>query len=225
VTNLLNTEIAGLDTARLFGWHLTREIPGDSLKAAAKRDSIKIDSLSAVVKRKFDPQPIIDTAFDSLQRELDFQKIVGDQINAAAARIKRNPAVPAADTAKNAKVEKKAADSIEAQLKNPIALLQAKIQSERKKLADSAQSATAALKQLRAAKTAGRERCGCILSPACIPDFFRQFWSGIFGMILTALSISFGAPFWFDLLSSLVKLRGSGASPRLTGVKPEDKKA
>ncbi|WP_315821425.1 hypothetical protein [Paraflavitalea speifideaquila] len=29
------------------------------------------------------------------------------------------------------------------------------------------------------------------------------------GWILTALAISFGAPFWFDLLNKLIKLRGS----------------
>jgi len=35
-------------------------------------------------------------------------------------------------------------------------------------------------------------------------------WETFFGWIITALAISLGAPFWFDLLSKLVKLRGSG---------------
>ncbi|MEQ9412420.1 MAG: hypothetical protein RIF39_01245 [Cyclobacteriaceae bacterium] len=34
-------------------------------------------------------------------------------------------------------------------------------------------------------------------------------WSSIFGWLLTALAISLGAPFWFDLLNKLMKLRGS----------------
>ena len=38
----------------------------------------------------------------------------------------------------------------------------------------------------------------------------------LLGYIITALAISFGAPFWFDLLSKLMQLRGSGK-------KPEDK--
>jgi hypothetical protein len=35
----------------------------------------------------------------------------------------------------------------------------------------------------------------------------------IIGWLLTALAISFGAPFWFDLLGRLVDLRGSGKKP------------
>jgi hypothetical protein len=40
----------------------------------------------------------------------------------------------------------------------------------------------------------------------------------ILGYMLTALAISFGAPFWFDLLNKLIQIRGSGAKPE------EDKK-
>jgi hypothetical protein len=36
-------------------------------------------------------------------------------------------------------------------------------------------------------------------------------WETVFGWIITALSISLGAPFWFDLLNKLVKLRGTGS--------------
>jgi hypothetical protein len=32
----------------------------------------------------------------------------------------------------------------------------------------------------------------------------------LFGWIITALAISLGAPFWFDLLNKIVKLRGTG---------------
>jgi hypothetical protein len=35
----------------------------------------------------------------------------------------------------------------------------------------------------------------------------------IIGWLLTALAISVGAPFWFDLLNRLVDLRGSGKKP------------
>jgi hypothetical protein len=35
----------------------------------------------------------------------------------------------------------------------------------------------------------------------------------LFGWIITALAISIGSPFWFDLLQKLVKLRGSGTKP------------
>lgn len=35
-------------------------------------------------------------------------------------------------------------------------------------------------------------------------------WETLFGWIITALAIMLGAPFWFDLLSKLIKLRGTG---------------
>jgi len=44
------------------------------------------------------------------------------------------------------------------------------------------------------------------------------FWPGMFtvlGWVLTALLVMLGGPFWFDLLSRLVSLRGSGTKPPL----------
>jgi len=38
------------------------------------------------------------------------------------------------------------------------------------------------------------------------------YWHSILGWIITALAISLGAPFWFDLLNKLMKLRSSVAS-------------
>jgi len=44
-------------------------------------------------------------------------------------------------------------------------------------------------------------------------NFTKGFWNSILGCFVTALAISLGAPFWFDLLSKLVKLRGTGEKP------------
>jgi hypothetical protein len=44
------------------------------------------------------------------------------------------------------------------------------------------------------------------------------FWFNLAGFLLTALALSMGAPFWFDLLNKLVSIRG-------VGIKPEEKKA
>lgn len=57
--------------------------------------------------------------------------------------------------------------------------------------------------------------------------YFGTDWyaslSGIFlkicGLLLTAAAVALGAPFWFDLLSKFVKLRGSGARPKASGAK------
>ncbi|MEM1358535.1 MAG: hypothetical protein AAGF89_10060 [Bacteroidota bacterium] len=47
-----------------------------------------------------------------------------------------------------------------------------------------------------------------------ISDLGTYDWlSKIFGFILTALAVSLGAPFWFDLLKKLVNIRSSGARP------------
>jgi hypothetical protein len=43
--------------------------------------------------------------------------------------------------------------------------------------------------------------------------FRKEFW----GLILTGIALSLGAPFWFDLMKKLVAIRG-------VGVKPEEKK-
>ncbi|MBC7826569.1 MAG: hypothetical protein H7122_02395 [Chitinophagaceae bacterium] len=42
-------------------------------------------------------------------------------------------------------------------------------------------------------------------------------WYNLIGLLVTALALSLGAPFWFDLLNKLVSIRG-------VGVKPEEKK-
>ncbi len=39
------------------------------------------------------------------------------------------------------------------------------------------------------------------------------FFSGFLGFFITAIALSLGAPFWFDLLSKLVSIRGSGVNP------------
>jgi hypothetical protein len=42
---------------------------------------------------------------------------------------------------------------------------------------------------------------------------FGDFLMALLGWLLTALAISLGAPFWFDLLSKFIQLRGSGTKP------------
>jgi len=46
-------------------------------------------------------------------------------------------------------------------------------------------------------------------------DFGGKFWVWVVvGWFITALSTLFGAPFWFDMLQSVVRLKGSGPSPK-----------
>lgn len=42
---------------------------------------------------------------------------------------------------------------------------------------------------------------------------FRSIFYSLIGWMVTALALSLGAPFWFDLLNRLMKLRGSVATP------------
>lgn len=49
-------------------------------------------------------------------------------------------------------------------------------------------------------------------------EIFHTFWDFILkvcGWIITALAISLGAPFWFDLLNKVMKLRGTGKQEEL----------
>lgn len=39
-------------------------------------------------------------------------------------------------------------------------------------------------------------------------------WTTFFGWLLTALAISLGAPFWFDLLNKFIQMRTAGARPK-----------
>ena len=53
---------------------------------------------------------------------------------------------------------------------------------------------------------------------------FKNMWSSAFlitliGWILTAMAISLGAPFWFDLLNKVMKLRGTGKQEKLPDAK------
>lgn len=43
-----------------------------------------------------------------------------------------------------------------------------------------------------------------------------NFWLMVFGWVITASSVLFGAPFWFDLLQQLVQLRGVGGKPKIS---------
>lgn len=39
------------------------------------------------------------------------------------------------------------------------------------------------------------------------------FWTKVLGLLMTALAISLGAPFWFDLLNKVISIRAAGRSP------------
>jgi hypothetical protein len=59
---------------------------------------------------------------------------------------------------------------------------------------------------------------GCKAFTRSLPRFQasprqRGSWETVFGWLITALAISLGAPFWFDLLNKLVKLRAAGPRP------------
>jgi hypothetical protein len=49
--------------------------------------------------------------------------------------------------------------------------------------------------------------------PRDLPHTTRLWLSKVIGIILTAIALTLGAPFWFDLLSKLMRLRGGGAPP------------
>ncbi len=42
---------------------------------------------------------------------------------------------------------------------------------------------------------------------------FGQVCLAVLGWIITALASLFGAPFWFDTLQQVIRLKGSGPSP------------
>jgi hypothetical protein len=48
-------------------------------------------------------------------------------------------------------------------------------------------------------------------------DASVTFWlAKLAGLAITAVALSLGAPFWFDLLSKFMKIRGTGDKPQRT---------
>ncbi len=63
--------------------------------------------------------------------------------------------------------------------------------------------------QIKSAKPA--EILGGTVEISSFDYKWSYFWSNFWGYLLTVLALSLGAPFWFDLLNKLVKLRSSKA--------------
>ncbi len=51
-------------------------------------------------------------------------------------------------------------------------------------------------------------------SAALMPKVPMEWIYKVFGIIMTAIALTLGAPFWFDLLTQFVNLRGSGNKPQ-----------
>ena len=51
-----------------------------------------------------------------------------------------------------------------------------------------------------------------------------SFWSYIIGCFATAIALSLGSPFWFDLLNKFVQMRGSGTQEKTPDSSPPKKK-
>ncbi|MFL5541747.1 MAG: hypothetical protein ACJ8J0_22365 [Longimicrobiaceae bacterium] len=52
------------------------------------------------------------------------------------------------------------------------------------------------------------------LSPVWNPlDWKQAIWPKLLGLLLTAIAVSLGAPFWFDLLNKIVNIRAAGRAP------------
>lgn len=49
--------------------------------------------------------------------------------------------------------------------------------------------------------------------PEQIPSTFDSIMAKIFGLLISAAALTLGAPFWFDLMSKVVRVRGTGAPP------------
>jgi hypothetical protein len=49
-----------------------------------------------------------------------------------------------------------------------------------------------------------------------IPNTFDSILAKILGLLITVAALTLGAPFWFDLLSKFVRVRGTGAPPPST---------
>jgi hypothetical protein len=66
---------------------------------------------------------------------------------------------------------------------------------------------------------------GCMQLKAALPNQSAGPLAKLLGLILTAIAVSQGAPFWFDLLSKLSNPRGTGAVPATSMEQTKENKA
>jgi len=60
------------------------------------------------------------------------------------------------------------------------------------------------------------------LSPVWLPWEWKQaIWPKLLGLLITAIAVSLGAPFWFDLLNKIVNIRAAGRAPDERPKNPE----
>lgn len=60
------------------------------------------------------------------------------------------------------------------------------------------------------------------LKPLIWPGYWhRSIWPKLLGLLLTALAVSLGAPFWFDMLNKIVNIRAAGRAPDERAKNPE----
>lgn len=59
------------------------------------------------------------------------------------------------------------------------------------------------------------------LSPAWPWKWTRAIWPKLLGLLLTAIAISLGAPFWFDMLNKIINIRAAGRAPDERAKSPE----
>jgi hypothetical protein len=60
------------------------------------------------------------------------------------------------------------------------------------------------------------------LAPVLRPwKWHRSIWPKLLGLILTAIAVSLGAPFWFDMLNKIVNIRSAGRAPDERAKSPE----
>jgi len=60
------------------------------------------------------------------------------------------------------------------------------------------------------------------LSPVPWPwKWTRAIWPKLLGLLLTAIAISLGAPFWFDMLNKIINIRAAGRAPDERPKNPE----
>ena len=52
----------------------------------------------------------------------------------------------------------------------------------------------------------------------------ETWWMKIGGFVVTIMALSFGAPFWFDMLNKVVNLRAAGKKPEEKGKEKKEKK-
>lgn len=225
--NTLSKDISDANILLGMGWQLSGKSKRDSDFVDSESDSLRFKSIdiaynefnrqrkniNEILKRRILNMDTISSQKDSLQMlELETKILSGDKTGKLDSLKKVTDSVSA--NFKNMQI-KLLKDSINISKSTRLARqLEATFLKETFIYADSVRCSDKDKKNNKRFTIYGTRKLDLSENTSLL---IKNIFTNFFGLFITALALSLGAPFWFDILNKVVSIRG-------VGIKPEEKK-